>query len=61
MEDAMATCMICGTPGLAAANEDGGYVCERCEANHAHVLDDDDRDERAEARHLTILTIDIDE
>jgi Zn finger protein HypA/HybF involved in hydrogenase expression len=62
MEDAMATCMICSTPSAAAANEDSSYVCQHCEAKHAHVLDDDDdRDGRAEARQLTILAIDIDE
>lgn len=58
----MPTCMICSTPGVVAANDDSSYVCKRCEVSHAHVLDDDDdRDGRADARHLTILTIDIDE
>lgn len=58
----MPICMICSTPGVAAFNDDSSHVCRRCETNHAHVLDDDDdRDGRAESRHLTILTIDIDE
>jgi hypothetical protein len=61
-EDAMPTCMICNRPGNAAADGESVYVCERCEQSHAHLLDDDDDvDGRAESRHLTILTIDIDE
>lgn len=58
----MPTCMICNRAGTAAAGGASEYVCERCEETHAHLLDDeDDVDGRAEARHLTILSIDVDD
>lgn len=60
----MTTCMICNmTDGRRTqASDPGGYVCPRCEQTHAHLLDDDDDlDGRSDARHLTILAIDLDE
>jgi hypothetical protein len=58
----MPTCMICRKPATPAASGDSSYVCPRCNERHAHLLDDDDDpDGRADARHLTVLAIDIDD
>jgi hypothetical protein len=44
------------------ASDEAGYICPRCEQSQAHLLDDDDDlDGRSDARHLTILAIDVDE
>lgn len=58
------TCMICDRPEErpAALADESSFVCRRCEHSQAHLLDDDDDgDGRADARHLTILTIEIDD
>jgi len=58
------TCMICGQTGdrpLSGA-ESTEYLCFRCDEAQASLLDDDDdSDGRDDARHLTILSIDVDE
>ena len=60
----MTTCMICNATDLrrSASADEGSYVCPSCERSQAHLLDDDDYlDGRSDARHLTILAIDLDE
>jgi hypothetical protein len=56
--------MICNTNDgrRTPASDEAGYICPRCEQSQAHLLDDDDDlDGRSDARHLTILAIDVDE
>jgi hypothetical protein len=56
--------MICNVTDRrrSPSADEGSHVCPNCERSHAHLLeDDDDLDGRSDARHLTILTIDLDE
>jgi hypothetical protein len=56
--------MICNAPDgrRSPSADEGSYICASCEQSQAHLLeDDDDLDGRSDARHLTILTIDVDE
>ncbi len=58
------TCMICGQADHHPQfdPDDVHFVCRGCDAAQTHLLDDDDDpDGRETARHLTILSIDIDE
>lgn len=60
----MTVCMICNTTDrrVTAPSDEAAYVCARCEQAQAHLLDDDDDpDGRSDARHLTILAIDVDD
>lgn len=60
----MTTCMICNMtdPRRTRGTDQVSHVCPRCEKTHAHLLDDDDDlDGRSDARHLTILAIDLDD
>lgn len=60
----MTTCMICNATDRrrSPSADEGSYVCPSCERSQAHLLDDDDDlDGRSDARHLTILAIDLDE
>jgi hypothetical protein len=60
----MTTCMICNSTDRlrSPSADDGSHVCPSCARSHAHLLDDDDDlDGRSDARHLTILAIDLDE
>ena len=57
------TCVFCGATAdqLAAGSDEPSFVCKHCERHRLPLLDDDGDDGRPEARHLTILSIDVDE